>query len=165
MLEPKSDEHLVDDLAEEFAERWRAGEHPSIEEYAGRYPQWADEIREVLHAVVMMERLKPQKDDTGVVGPRRARAERPLERVGEYRILREIGRGGMGVVYEAEQEALGRRVAIKVLPGHLVANERLKARFRRESQAAARLHHTNIVPVFGVGESDGQCWYVMQLIE
>jgi serine/threonine protein kinase len=71
----------------------------------------------------------------------------------------------MGVVYEAEQEALGRRVAIKVLPGRLLANQTLRARFRREAQAAARLHHTNIVPVFGVGECDGQCFYVMQLIE
>ncbi len=71
--------------------------------------------------------------------------------------MREIGRGGMGVVYEAEQETLGRRVAIKVLPGHLLANEKLRSRFHQEAQAAARLHHTNIVPVFGVGEGDGQC--------
>jgi tetratricopeptide (TPR) repeat protein len=71
----------------------------------------------------------------------------------------------MGVVYEARHEALGRRVAIKVLPAHLFADEKLRARFRRESQAAARLHHTNIVPVFAVGEQDGLCYYVMQLID
>ena len=70
----------------------------------------------------------------------------------------------MGVVYEAEQESLGRRVALKVLPAHLLADDHLRARFLREAQAAARLHHTNIVPVFAVGEQDGMCFYVMQLI-
>jgi WD40 repeat protein len=81
----------------------------------------------------------------------------------DYRILREIGRGGMGIVYEAEQVSLGRRVALKVLlqqPDPL-----LRQRFEREARAAARLHHTNIVPVFGVGEHDGQPYYVMQFIQ
>ena len=70
----------------------------------------------------------------------------------------------MGVVYEAEQESLGRRVALKVLPGHALLDPRQLARFRREARAAARLHHTNIVPVFGVGEQDGLHYYVMQFI-
>src|SRR5262245_14356339 len=70
----------------------------------------------------------------------------------------------MGVVYEAVQESLGRQVALKVLPSQLLANERLRSRFHREAQAAARLHHTNIVPVFAVGEHEGLCYYVMQLI-
>src|SRR5262249_427208 len=86
------------------------------------------------------------------------------ERLGEFRLIQELGRGGMGVVYEAVQESLGRHVALKVLPAHLLANEKLRARFHRESHAAARLHHTNIVPVFGVGEDAGLCYYVMQLI-
>jgi tetratricopeptide (TPR) repeat protein/tRNA A-37 threonylcarbamoyl transferase component Bud32 len=156
-------ENLVDELAEEFAHRWRTGERPSVEDYAQRYPQWADEIRAVFPAVVMMEQFKPCRADAETSASPPQADDRP-QRVGEYRILREIGRGGMGVVYEAEQEALGRRVAIKVLPAHLLANETLRARFHREAQAAARLHHTNIVPVFGVGECDGQCFYVMQLI-
>src|SRR3982751_6353384 len=84
------------------------------------------------------------------------------DRLGDYRIVREIGRGGMGIVYEADHEALGRRVAVKVLPG--IADERTRERFRREAKAAARLHHTNIVPVFGVGEDGGYHYYVMQLI-
>ncbi len=157
--------NLVDELAEEFACRWRAGERPAVEEYAEQYPEHADEIRAVLPAVVMMEQLKPRREETTPADTPAFCPEKPPERIGEYRVIREIGRGGMGVVYEAEQEALGRRVAIKVLPGHLLANEKLRARFRRESQAAARLHHTNIVPVFGVGELDGQCFYVMQLID
>src|SRR5262249_57831981 len=89
---------------------------------------------------------------------------KPPERIGEHQIVREIGRGGMGVVYEAVQESLGRRVALKVLPAHLLSNETLRARFHRESHAAAKLHHTNIVPVFAVGEHEGLCFYVMQLI-
>jgi hypothetical protein len=162
MAETRTAEGLIDELAEEFARRCRAGERPSVEEYAQRYPAWADDIRAVLPAVVLMEQLKPHRPDT-VPSSSAAPAEMP-GRISDYRIVREIGRGGMGVVYEAEQEALGRRVAIKVLPAHLLTNEQMRERFRREAQAAARLHHTNIVPVFGVGECDGQCFYVMQLI-
>jgi serine/threonine protein kinase/WD40 repeat protein len=87
------------------------------------------------------------------------------ERMGDFRILRVIGRGGMGVVYEAEQVSLGRRVALKVLPQALRLDANRKARFEREAKAAAKLHHTNIVPVFGVGEHDGLPYYVMQLID
>src|SRR5262249_47498833 len=75
-----------------------------------------------------------------------------------------IGRGGMGVVYEAEQVSLGRHVALKVLPRHLLDDPMRRERFDREARAAARLHHTNIVPVFGVGEHDGQPYYAMQFI-
>src|SRR5262249_29882087 len=84
---------------------------------------------------------------------------------GDFRILREIGRGGMGVVYEAEQVSLGRHVALKVLPRELGEDERRKQRFEREARAAARLHHTNIVPVFAVGEHDDQPYYAMQFIQ
>src|SRR5262249_1402422 len=83
---------------------------------------------------------------------------------GDFRIIREIGRGGMGVVYEAEQVSLGRRVALKVLPKQLLADAQTKRRFEREARAAARLHHTNIVPVFGVGEHEGLPYYVIQFI-
>jgi serine/threonine protein kinase len=154
----------VDDLAEEFARRWRQGERPSIEEYAARFPQWADEIREALQGVLLMEELRPKSADLPVPTYPPTFAPPMPQRIGPYHILCEIGRGGMGVVYEARQDALGRHVAIKVLPPHLMDNPRLRERFRRESQAAARLHHTNIVPVFDVGEQDGLCYYVMQLI-
>src|SRR5437660_83341 len=134
MAETESKESVLDELAEDFARRWRAGERPSVEGYALQFPGWANEIRDLLPAVVMMEQIKPRPDDgapaagTSMPGP-----DRPPERIGDYRIVREIGRGGMGVVYEAEQEALGRRVAIKVLPGHFLANEKLRSRFRREA--------------------------------
>ena len=87
-----------------------------------------------------------------------------ISRLGDYRIKREIGRGGMGVVYEAEQLKLGRVVALKVLPGSWLQGEDSIARFKREAAAAASLHHTNIVPVFEVGEESGTWFYAMQLI-
>src|SRR5262249_2328035 len=87
------------------------------------------------------------------------------EQLGDYRIIREIGHGGMGVVYEAEQLSLGRHVALKVLPHKALANEKTRKRFEREAKAAAKLHHTNIVPVFGVGEHDGLPYFAMQYIQ
>src|SRR5262249_54755093 len=100
-----------------------------------------------------------------VVGAAGAAAAEGPPRLGEYRIVREIGRGGMGVVYEAEQESLGRRVALKVLPPGALGDVRHVERFHREARAAARLHHSTIVPVFGVGEEGGTHFYVMQYIE
>src|SRR5207244_9602461 len=83
---------------------------------------------------------------------------------GEYRILREVGHGGMGVVYEAVQETLGRHVALKVLPFHAARSPTYLERFKREARAAAQLHHSNIVPVHGVGEHEGIHFYAMQFI-
>ena len=92
-------------------------------------------------------------------------ANPPLSQIGDYRILREIGRGGMGVVYEAEQVSLGRRVALKVLPGPMSGDRMVQERFRREARAAARLHHTNIVPVYEVGQDGEVRFYAMQFIQ
>jgi serine/threonine protein kinase/WD40 repeat protein/predicted Zn-dependent protease len=97
-------------------------------------------------------------------GPTSAVAVPRLEHVGGYRILREIGRGGMGVVYEAEQVALGRHVALKVLPLHAARDGSGLERFRLEARAAARLHHTNIVPVYEVGQDGDAYYYAMQFI-
>src|SRR5262249_18421038 len=85
--------------------------------------------------------------------------------VGDYRVVREVGRGGMGVVYEAEQVSLGRRVALKVLPRQVSADLKTLARFRREARSAAQLHHTNIVPVFAAGKAGEVSYYAMQLIQ
>src|SRR5262249_28770870 len=144
-----SDRNPVELLAEEFVERQRRGERPSLTEYVERYPQWADDIRDLFPALVVMEQLKPAGNDrTGPYGLI-AGDGRHLERLGDYRVLREVGRGGMGIVYEAEQESLGRHVALKVLPAQALHDAHRLQRFRREARAAARLHHTNIVPVFG----------------
>jgi WD40 repeat protein/serine/threonine protein kinase len=87
------------------------------------------------------------------------------ERLGEYHLVRLVGKGGMGLVFEAVQEPLDRRVALKVLPPTLGFAPVAIERFRREARAAANLHHTNIVPVFGSGEQDGVFYYAMQFIE
>jgi serine/threonine protein kinase len=150
---------LLNHLAEEFAERYRRGEHPSLQDYVDRHPELGDDIREFFPAMVEVEQVKRAAQASPSTVPLLP------ERVGGYRILREIGRGGMGVVYEAEQESLGRRVALKVLPVDAARDAKLLARFRRESRAAAQLHHTNIVPVFEVGQEGDICFYAMQYIQ
>jgi serine/threonine protein kinase/formylglycine-generating enzyme required for sulfatase activity len=153
---------LLNRLADEFADRYRKGERPLLQEYVDRHPGLAEDIRELFPAMVEMERAKEDRD--AVSEPSAAGPLPPLERLGDFRIIRQIGHGGMGVVYEAEQVSLGRHIALKVLPQPLLADTRTKRRFEREARAAARLHHTNIVPVFGVGEHDGLPYFVMQFI-
>ncbi len=143
-------------LVEEFVARYRRGERPSLSDYAARYPEQAERILTLFPALVLMEKCGPAEEGT-------PRTNLPRQ-WGEYRLLREVGRGGMGVVYEALQESLGRRVAVKVLPPAL-QHGKYHERFRREARAAARLHHTNIVPLFGVGEHEGMLFLVMQFID
>jgi len=153
-----------EELAEEFAARFRRGERPSLQEYIDRCPDLADEIRELFPALVEVERVK--EDQPARPGAAETAAALPsLGQVGDYRVLREVGRGGMGVVYEAEQVSLGRRVALKVLPRQVAQDLKTLARFRREARSAAQLHHTNIVPVFEVGRDGEVSYYAMQFIQ
>src|SRR5271165_3160120 len=156
----------VEALAEEFLDRKRQGEQPTLREYVDRYPELADDIRDLFPALLMMEDLGESSGGTSgsLAAENGAAVGIQLQRLGDYRILREIGRGGMGVVYEAEQESLGRRVALKVLAAGALLDPKQVRRFEREARAAARLHHTNIVPVFGVGNQDGHHYFVMQFI-
>ena len=163
MSEASSDPDPLLPLAEEFAERYRRGERPTLTEYADKHPELAERIRRVFPTLVVMEELGSVAGEP--TGPFGAAAGAAPPRLGDYRILREVGRGGMGVVYEAVQESLGRHVALKVLPGHRLLSPTLLSRFEREAKAAARLHHTNIVPVYGVGEADGVHFYAMQFIQ
>jgi serine/threonine protein kinase len=151
-----------DRVAEEFVERCRRGESPSVGEYEARFPEHAQRIRELLPSVAMMEQLK-RRLRSSRDSDSQAPASVP-ERLGDYRLIRELGRGGMGIVYEAVQESLGRHVALKLIPRHGVLDARRRQRFEREAQAVARLHHTNIVPIFAVGEHDGLPFYAMQYI-
>ena len=154
----------VDVAADEFADRYRNGEYPSVTEYVDRFPEQADELKELLPAVAMMEQLK-QKEESRIDSIERQSVISGLQQLGDFRIVREIGHGGMGVVYEAEQKSLGRHVALKVLSPATFDSPKSIRRFRREAETVARLHHTNIVPVFGVGDEKGLHYYVMQLID
>ncbi|WP_165224829.1 protein kinase domain-containing protein [Aquisphaera insulae] len=160
-----SDRDPFEVVAESFLARYRAGERPSIDELADRHPELAGQIRRLLPAMVRVEddlTIDPEPGPAARAMPRASPG--PSRQLGDYRILGEIGRGGMGTVYEAEQVSLGRRVALKVLPGHAVGDRSAEDRFRREAKAAARLHHTNIVPVFEVGREGDVDYYAMQLI-
>jgi serine/threonine protein kinase len=154
---------LLTRLADEFAARYRCGERPALQEYLDRYPHLADDIRELFPAMVEIEQVKEEHQEAAA--PTAAPPAPALQQLGDFRILREVGKGGMGIVYEAEQVSLGRHVALKVLPKALLLDARAKRRFEREAKAAAKLHHTNIVPVYGVGEQDGLPYYVMQFIQ
>jgi len=157
---------LLNRVADEISARFRRGERVALVEYLERHPELADELRELFPALSQVE--SANKDcETGppLAAPAAGEETPPLERLGDYRIVRLVGQGGMGTVYEAEQVSLGRRVALKVLPARLLASASYRARFEREARAAGRLHHTNIVPVYGVGEHEGTPYYAMQFIE
>ncbi|MBI4601565.1 MAG: protein kinase [Planctomycetes bacterium] len=160
-----SGEDPIGKAVESFLDRYRRGERPSVEDLLREHPECAHEVRELYAAMEALEKIACE-------GPQPARAQaappprEPMpERLGEFRILREIGRGGMGIVFEAEQEPLGRRVALKVLPRGAIVDVRRLERFRREAQAVASLHHPHIVPLFGFGEREGNYYYAMQLID
>jgi eukaryotic-like serine/threonine-protein kinase len=168
-------EAVLEALVEEYVGRLRRGEQPAIGEYCQRHPELAPRIEELFPALGLVEAFKPGAENAtdsfhGTEGPLdpniRARSQAgTADRLGDYRIIREVGRGGMGIVYEAEQESLGRRVALKVLANHRLTDSKQVLRFHREARAAARLHHTNIVPVFGVGHENSVFYYVMQFIQ
>ncbi len=165
MSNPESEQYdLLDRLAEEFAARFRRGERPTLKDYTDNYPDLAQEIRDLFPALVKVEQVDDARQGEDESAGLRA-ANPPPTLVGDYRILREIGRGGMGVVYEAEQISLGRRVALKVLTRSVSGDRMVQERFRREARAAARLHHTNIVPVFEVGQDGDVRFYAMQFIQ
>jgi serine/threonine protein kinase len=142
-----------------------------------QYPEFAEELREFFTLREQIDRLAAPVRDAALSGVLPGNSNPPkksapatilpseLGQIGEFRLLREIGRGGMGVVYEAHQTSLNRRVALKVLPFAASMDPKQLHRFQNEAQAAAQLHHTNIVPVFAVGAERGVHYYAMQLIE
>jgi WD40 repeat protein len=154
------------ELFEEWKERYRRGEDASPESLGEGDPPWVEALRERIERQKRLYALlRPSSSEPGATGAVLSAARGKLPTIPGFRIIREVGRGGMGIVYEAEQESLGRRVALKILPDDRLADPQQVRRFEREARSAARLHHTNIVPVFGVGEHDGTHFYVMQFIQ
>jgi serine/threonine protein kinase/tetratricopeptide (TPR) repeat protein len=157
---------VLDRLVEELTNQIQAGASIDLEAYARQYPEYAESIRQLLPALEVLADLG--RSAARGAAPAHSAGLKPaaeLGELGDYRILREVGRGGMGVVYEARQLSLGRRVALKVLPFAAALDPRQLQRFKVEAQAAALLHHTHIVPVFAVGVERGVHYYAMQFIE
>ncbi len=153
---------LIDQLAEEFMERQRGGEHPTISEYERKHPQLAEEIRELFPIIRAMEELKQSRDRA--VDVRLPSHLGRIKQLGEFTIIRELGRGGMGVVFEARQASLNRSVALKVLPEQSLFNDEAVKRFQREAHIAARLAHPHIVPIYSIGQAEGCHFIAMQRI-
>jgi serine/threonine protein kinase len=152
------------DISREYLRALEAGDRPRREDYIARHPELREMVVECLDGIDLAFSLQK--------GTRRAESvsrihsdQNSLEPLGDFRIIREIGRGGMGIVYEAFQMSLARNVALKVLPFASALDERHRKRFLLEAQSAAQLHHANIVPVYAVGCDRGTHYYAMQLID
>ena len=153
-VEPSQQPHVVEELIAIECELLRGiGRAPTRDEYQRRFPTWPTEVEFAFESHLTAAQ---EADASRLAVP---------ERVGDYRIVREIGRGGMGVVYEAVQESLGRPVAIKLLSAHPLHLPEAVERFQREARAVGTLHHSNIVEVHGTGQQDGLHYYAMQLVE
>ena len=148
---------LVARVADEYLDQLARGEVIDSADYARRYPQVASVLPQILPALRVLHEVAPQCEAQGL-------DPTGLDVLDDYHIIREIGRGGMGVVYEAEQVSLGRRVALKVLACPYPIGTKQLARFQIEAQIAAALHHPHIVPIFAVGCARGVHYYAMQLI-
>jgi serine/threonine protein kinase len=167
MIRPVTDHGSgLENLLEEFAGRLEAGEAVDVSAFAEAHPEHAEQLRRVLPTMLVLADLGRSASAGGAAPPSTGSdSEAAPGMLGDFRTIREVGRGGMGIVYEAEQLSLGRRVALKVLPFAATMDPRQLQRFHNEARAAAGLHHTNIVPVYGVGNERGVHYYAMQFIE
>ncbi|HET6324080.1 MAG TPA: serine/threonine-protein kinase [Planctomycetaceae bacterium] len=147
-------------LATEFIEGLRQGADPAIDSLMEAHPELAAEIQELFPLLTAMEGWKAYRETTSY--EHRSLETLPGGKFGDFRVIREIGRGGMGVVFEAEELRTTQRVAIKVLP-YLRSSSR-RGLFQREASTAARLWHPHIVPVYNFGEHEGLCYYSMRLV-
>lgn len=151
----------IHDLVEEFIRLHRSGEGPGVDEFVARYSDHTRQLRELIGPALLLEGL----NDAALDSAPQPETHVVAKNLGDFRLLREIGRGGMGVVYEAEQLSLGRLVAVKVLPFAALLNDRQLARFKNEARAAAMLKHPSIVSVYQVGQERGLHYYAMELVE
>jgi serine/threonine protein kinase/tetratricopeptide (TPR) repeat protein len=164
----EDDPRLIEAL-EHYLGEVEAGRRPDHREFLARHPEIADLLAPCLDGMDFLRNAVGESEalerDPPIEIAARATGVEKHRCLGDFRILREIGRGGMGVVYEAEQLSLGRRVALKVLPFASTLDPRQLLRFQTEAQAAAHLHHPHIVPVYSVGSERGVPFYAMQFIE
>jgi len=162
----------IEDAFADLVDHIEAGSTPRnvADLIAEKYAAYADELQSMLAMVGMLNSVTD--DSTSILKSRGSSpiADEQIEtstphQIGDYRILQEVGRGGMGVVYEAEQLSLGRRVALKVLPFASLSDPHHRIRFKNEARAAANVVHPNIVPVFATGEERGVHYMAMHFID
>jgi len=152
-------------LVKEYQAEWESGRRPDRCAYLSRHPELAPLLDVYLDSIDMLRSGVQALSGPGPSAPRLETGLRRGDRLGEFELVREIGRGGMGVVYEARQPALNRRVAVKVLPAALAADRTRLQRFTVEAQAAAAVAHPHIVAVYAVGEDRGVHYYAMRLVD
>lgn len=162
-------DELIASLLEELLASSREGSLKRLEELALQYPDLATELRELWSTMQIAEELTCITDLLGGDGtlaqPAPTWTHEPQHSYGDYEIIGELGRGGMGIVYRARQRSLDRVVALKmILHGDSATNSDV-ARFRSEAESAARLQHPNIVNVYEVGDFEGRQFFSMKLIE
>jgi serine/threonine protein kinase len=161
---PDEQEAQVLGILEDYLAELECGGRPSAEDWIAQHPDLEDILRAYLRELDQLHQAGlPKRFPTGDNPAARSNGERG--RLGDFQIIREVGRGGMGVVYEAHQLSLDRRVALKVLPFAATLDARQLKRFKNEAQAAAQLHHNQIVPVYAVGCDRGVHYYAMQFID
>ncbi len=167
-FDPNDDDERVGEAIEAYLALAEQGSAPDVEEFAARYPDLKDDVRagleglELVHGLLGLGSAHGSGSGRGTAGDHRIESGR---RIAGYRVVRELGRGGMGTVYEALHVGLDRPVALKVLGIHAAPDTSARRRFLNEARTAAGLHHTHIVPVFDVGQVGGLCYYAMQRIE
>ncbi len=148
---PDRDEEALEELLSRYVDRLNAGEMLDAEKILAEHPDDGPELVERLEA---FQAVCPS--------PRHASA---LGTLGDYTLRRQIGRGGMGVVYDAWQNSLDRQVALKVLPAGIAADSRAFMRFMREAKTAAQLQHQNVVAVYGMGVEANTPYYAMEFVD
>jgi serine/threonine protein kinase len=158
----ESEQVLV--ILEQYLQELESGGRPCAEEWIARHPEWGEALTDYLRELEQLHEAGRQQSFSGSEELLATVPERRC-RLGDFLIVREIGRGGMGVVYEAWQLSLARRVALKVLPFAATLDARQLQRFKNEAQAAAQLHHNQIVPVYAVGCDRSVHYYAMQFID
>ncbi len=169
-LTPEREERLNEVLLD-YLEAEACGQAPDTQQFLENHPEFADDLADFLACRQRVENIvAPLRDPTSVGQAGKpdgidSQARKPDPRqLGDFCLIREIGRGGMGIVYEAEQLSLKRRVAVKVLPFAAALDPKQLHRFQNEAQTAALLHHPHIVPVYAVGCEAGIHYFAMQLI-
>ncbi|WP_428059667.1 protein kinase domain-containing protein [Candidatus Avelusimicrobium stercoris] len=142
-----------EEIVSQFLDECQKGLSPQVADYQKRYPQYAQRLAQVLPLSQELEKLHPKPETPP-----------EQEQLDDYRLLSKIGAGGMGVVYEALQVSLNRRVAVKLLSRNFVTDEEQRKQFENEALIIARLHHPNIVQVLSAKCTPQRCYYAMELI-